>query len=33
MRRRDREITDLEEMRYVLDTCKVIHMMISISCP
>ena len=25
MRRRDREITDLEEMRYVLDTCKVIH--------
>lgn len=25
MRRRDREITDMEEMRYVLDACKVIH--------
>lgn len=25
MRRRDREITDVEEMRQVLETCKVIH--------
>ena len=25
MRRRDREITDMNEMKYVLDACKVIH--------
>lgn len=25
MRRRDREITDMNEMRYVLDTCKIIR--------
>lgn len=25
MRRRDREITDQEEFRYILDNCKVIH--------